>query len=472
MDSIMATTNLPVTHGRLVDFPDDPAACMRRLWNTHGEIAALEEAGQRIVFVFGPHYNHEVLSDTHRYHARFFPVRGPRNSAQRRLTCGILNMNGEEHKRHRRLVAGPFLKSSIVNYQRNISDLARSILWEWKPGQVRDISRDMNEYMLRVTSSLLFGFDVPELAYDIGRRTERWITLNHEVGMGAFIADPKFTDAYSRLLEQAESLEAVIRKMIELRRSSAPGNDVLSLLLQARDEAGTGMTDDELIGQSAVLFGAAHLTTAHSLTWGLFLLAQHPEVAADLVDELQGTLRGEPPTLEQMEQLPLLDRALKESMRVLPASAYSQRVTSEPLELGPFSLPKGTSVVFSPFMTHHLPDLFHEPERYMPQRWETLAAAPYAYMPFASGPRLCLGSALAMMTIKTTIPTILQRYRLSVVPGSKINGRVIATMLVPTAGMPMLVSPSWAPFTASPVEGNIHDLVDLQTTTRSRSQAA
>src|SRR4051812_18135670 len=87
---------LPITRGRLLDFSADPARCMRQLYRTHGEIAALEEDGQRVVFVFGPQYNHQVLSDTQRFHSRFFPVRGPRNSAQRRLTSGILTMNGDE----------------------------------------------------------------------------------------------------------------------------------------------------------------------------------------------------------------------------------------------------------------------------------------------------------------------------------------------------------------------------------------
>jgi cytochrome P450 len=452
---------LPVTHARLLDFAEAPAAWMQRLYQAHGDIAALEDQGQRIVFVFGPRYNHQILSDTHTFHARFAALRGPRNSAQRRLTSGLLSMNGEEHKRHRRLVAAPFQKTSLANYQHGLTDLAQSMVQEWKPGQVRDISRDMNQYMLRVTSNLLFGFDFSELAYEIGRHTERWMRMNHDLGMGAFVADTRITNSYDILLGQAEALEVAIRKMIELRRSSAPGQDVLSLLLQARDDEGRGMSDDELIGQAAVLFGAAHLTTAHTLTWALFLLCQHPRQAADLVDELDGALRGGCPSLEQVEHLPLLDRIVKEGMRILPASVYSQRISAEPVQLGPFSLPRGVPIIFSPFMTHRLPDLFPEPRRYLPQRWETLVLGPYAYLPFAAGPRLCLGATLAMMTIKTTLPTILQRYRLSVLPGATIDAKVISTMLTPTAGMPMLVSKASGPFTASEIRGNIHDLVDF-----------
>jgi cytochrome P450 len=454
--------SLPVTQGRLLDFSDNPFACMRRLYRTHGTIAALEEQGMRLVFVFGPQYNQQVLSDTRTYHSRFFAIRGPKNSSQRRLTCGLLSMNGEEHKRHRRLVMGPFQKKSIETYRDHLVELAEEMLRDWQPGQVRNIFRDMTQYMLRVTSSILFGFDLPELAYEIGRMIERWVAMNHELGMGAFISDPGITSAYSRLLELAEALEAKILAMITHRRSlNAPGNDVLSLLIRARDENGAGMTDAELIGQAAVLFGAAHLTTANSLTWNLFLLAQHPRVAADLVDELTGSLHGNAPTLEQIEQLPLLERVIKEGMRVLPASAYSQRINVEPVELGPFQLPKGTPIIFSQLITHHMPDLFHEPERFLPERWLEMTTSPYAYMPFAAGPRMCLGASLAMTTLKVTLPLIVQRFRLNVVPGAMINGAVRSTMLAPTNGMPMIVSDPTAPFAATPVQGNIHEMVEL-----------
>lgn len=167
-----STTDLPITHGKLLDFVADPAMWLRLLHQSHGEIAAFEEQGQRVIVVYGPRYNHQVLTDTNAFHARFFPLRGPRNSAQRRLTSGILSMNGDEHKRHRRLVAGPFQKTSVAKYQGALTDLAQRLVLDWNPGQERDIQCDMNQYMLRVTSSLLFGFDMDELAYEIGELTE------------------------------------------------------------------------------------------------------------------------------------------------------------------------------------------------------------------------------------------------------------------------------------------------------------
>jgi cytochrome P450 len=458
---------LPITFGTLLDFVRDPLLCMRRLYQDHGMVAALDDKGQRLVFVFGPEYTRQVLSDARLFQSRFFAIRGPRNSPQRHLTCGLLSMNGEEHKRHRRMVMGPLQKKSHTAYHPLLVTLADEMVREWRPGQVRDIFRDMTRHMLRVTSSVLFGLDLPELAYEIGHLTERWVAMNHEVGMGAFVADGKITSAYSRLLDVAGALEEKIRALIEHRRSStAPGQDLLSLLIRAHDETGAGMTDAELIGQAALLFGAAHLTTANTLTWTLFLLAQHPSIASALAAELAEVLDGSAPSLEQMDRLPLLDRVIKESMRILPASAYSQRVTAEPTDLGPLHLAKGTPVIFSQIITHHMPEIFSGPRQFRPDRWQTITPSPFAYFPFAAGPRMCVGAGLALVILKITLSVILQRYHLSVVPGASIDGKVHFTMFNPTSGMPMLILPPTAPFTCAPVAGNIHELVALESMPR------
>jgi cytochrome P450 len=454
--------SLPVTYGDLLDFPRDPLHCMRRLWRTHGDFAVLEQNGQRLAFAFGPEYCQRVLSDTRTFHSQFFAIRGPRNSPQRRLTCGILSMNGEEHKRHRRLIMGPFQKGALASHFDPLVRLAEQQGDDWQPGQVRDVFQDMTRYMLRVTSSLLFGCDMPQLAYEIGRLIERWVSMNHEVGMAAFVPDQKASSSYSDLLELAAALEEKTRAMIAFRRSRAPGADLLSGLLHAHDDAGVALTDDELIGQTTVIFGAAHLTTANTLTWTLFLLAQHPQTAEELADELATVLGGRAPTPEQLEQLPMLDRVLKESMRLLPASAYSQRVCAEPVALGPLQLPKGTPVIFSQVITHHMASLFADPERFQPERWRYIAPSPYAYFPFAAGPRMCIGAGLALMTLKITLAVLLQRHQLGVVPGAAVNARVHHTMLNPTSGMPMRVMRPGAPFVSVPVGGNIHDLVALE----------
>jgi cytochrome P450 len=481
---------LPISQVDFSEFSRDMLGGFRWLHEVHGPIAMIEEGGQRVVFLFSPEYNQQVLSDTERFHARFFTVRGPKNSSQRRCTCGLLAMNGEQHRRNRRVVKEPFSLRAIATYSDTILRMTNEMLDVWRPGQQLDMAEEMRQYMLRVTSRLLFGLDDPETAYRLGDMIARWVTLNQEVGVGALVPNEQFLNLYEDLLELAEVLEAEILAMIRRRRESGqPGADVLSILVRTHDEEG-GLSDEELVGQAAVLFGAAHMTTAHSLTWTLLLLAQHPSVMRRLWEELnaecgvrsaecgvgesdnpQSAVRASSPqaisnpkslgSLPKGEELSLLDRVIKESMRLLPASAYSQRINNEAVRLGPFDLPRGTGIVFTPLVTHHLPDIYAQPEKFLPDRWFTLRPSPYAYHPFGAGPRLCIGGPLATAVIRIALRQILTRYRLSVVLGSNIGVHVESTMLVPTTGLPMQIHAMDGAFTASPISGRIHELVEF-----------
>ncbi len=456
----LAMLNLPVSSGDLLKFPEDPVAYMRRLHNKHGDIACLEDREQRLFFVFSPEYNKQVLSDSKTYHSRFFAVRGGRRSAQRRVTSGLLSMNKGEHKQHRRMIAGPFQKMVLPTYHGIITDLTNRMLEEWEPGDTRDVNADMTKYMLRLTSALLFGVDEPEFAVRIGSMIEKWVHMNHETGMGALVADSTFLDRYDELLEMAEDLERDVKEMISLRReANRPPGDVLSLLIKAAEH--DPMVSEKLTGHITLLFGAAHLTTAHTFSWTLFLLAQHPEIMAELFAELEEHVDGLVPEQADIPKLSVLDRVLKESMRLLPASGYSQRVVDIPTQLGPFHLSRGSSVIFSQFITHHRPDLYRKPNQFLPDRWKTISPSPYEYLPFGAGPRMCIGAPLAIMELKTALVMILKRFRLTVEANSCVDGRIISTMLGPTSQIRMHIEPADAHFEAQPVYGSIHDLVDL-----------
>lgn len=460
----------PVSHVDLGEFSRDMIGGLMRLHAEHGPIAAIQDGTQRVVFLFHPEYNRQVLSDTQRFHARFFAIRGPKCSAQRRLTCGLLAMNGEQHRRNRRLVKEPFSLRAISGYGEVIGRLTQELLADWQHGQVRDMGDDIRRYMLRVTSALLFGLKDPEFAYQVGDMIGQWVALTHRVGAGALVPDQMFTDHYEELLAYAERLEVEIRRMIEMKRADrSDGHDLLSILVRAHDEQGL-INDEELVGQTSVIFSASHLTTAHSLSWTLFLLAQHPSVMGQLWQEIQSA--GSACPFSQMggacpdgsiggDAGTLIERVLKESMRVLPASAYSQRINVEAVQLGPLSLPRGTGIVFTPLITHRLEEFYDRPQQFTPDRWLTIKPSPYEYHPFGAGPRLCVGGPLAMAILRTALPTILNHCRLEVVPGSEITARIESTMLTPATPIPVRIHPPDGQFASSPVGGNIHDLVDL-----------
>ena len=469
------TDRIPVTDGRLEEFVSDPIACMRRLHREHGDLAMFRETSekqQQLVFIFSPELNHHVLSDSKTFHSQFFTLRGPRNSSQRHLTCGLLSMNGDEHKQQRRQVAGPFEKRSIAFHHDTVTSVTDQMLATWKPDSVVNMADEMTILMRKITSMILFGSDQLDLALEIGEMLDEWVEMNHQLGLAAFIPRDDFMPEYNRMLSYAEKLEGRILDLMKWRREAGTlGADLLSQLIRVHDTTG-GITNEQLVGHVALLFGAAHMTSAYSLGWTLFLLAQHPEVMTSLNHELQGGVYDEPLGAFDSAKGSLLDRVLRESMRLLPASSYSQRLNDVPVELGPFSLPRGTPIIFSSFVTHHRPDLYSQPDRFNPDRWLTISPTPYEYLPFGAGPRMCLGAPLAQFIIKTILPRVLKHNRLSVVPGAEVNGLVVSTMLNPISGIPMQIFKPDGRFATSPVVGNIHALVELPAAAHQRRAAA
>lgn len=453
----ITTAHIPEARVKLSEFPENMIGCMQRIHEQCGEIAAVREDGSTIVCVFDPKLIQQVLTESDKFHSHFFALRGGKKSSQRKLTNGLLTMNGGEHRQHRRMVMKPFSLPSIPAYDHIAERLTDEMLSTWKPGQQRDLDVELTNLMRRLTSAVLFGLDYPELSEEIGAATDRWVRLNHETGMAAHVSGG-FTDHYDELLALADDLEQRVRHLLELKRDSGDlGGDVLSLLMQAHGDE-ESINDSQLIGHITLLFGAAHLTSAHTLIWTLFLLAQSPSVMREVYQELQ---QSEPEDRIWDQKPSWGFRVLKESMRCLPASAYLQRFCSEPVTLGPYQLPKGTGVLFSQYMTHHRPEIYETPLEFRPERWESISPTPYEYFPFGAGPRMCIGAPMAMRSMGSVLPKILRKFRLTVVPGTQINANVISTMLAPTTSVRVTVSEPDGRFSASPITGSILHLVDL-----------
>ena len=457
---------MPLTRGRLMQFADDPIGCMKQLNRDHGDLAVLAENDQRLVFVFSPELNREVLSNSQVFESRFFAVRGNRNSSQRRVTSGLLSQNGTEHRDARRMMKDAFAKKILPGYHQTICQIACELTDSWHAGDTCDLNAEMVQFMLKMTAALLFGVDDAAFAYRLGALIDSWVHRNHEIGMGALVSSPQFAEGYDDLLRQAEELEQSVQEMFQSHRSSEHDRvNILSLLFQVQQSQGQ-LTDNQLTGHATLLFAAAHLTTAHTFSWTLFLLSQHPEVLQKLQAELRAKVAGDIPTLAELDGLAYLDAVIKESMRVLPASSYSQRVAVEPTSLGPVHLNPGTPVIFSQYITHHRSDIYVNADRFIPERWATITPSAYEYLPFGAGPRMCIGAPLAMAEIRTALTIMLKRFNFQIQPMSTINGHVISTMLGPTSTIPATLLPCGSLPESVPVYGSVHNLVQLPDATR------
>jgi cytochrome P450 len=198
-----------------------------------------------------------------------------------------------------------FHRRAVDGYCGAIAALTNRALASWQIGETRDIARDMRALALNVASAVLFGSSPEDRENRLGSLMERWIASCFSPGVWFFQWDLPVLP-FRRLLYLAEELEAEIRRMIHQQRQKDLGEDILSVLIRARNEDSQTMSEDELVGEISVVFAAAHETNTVALTWLLFLLSQHPKILSDLVDELEGELRGDAPRADQFDRLPLL----------------------------------------------------------------------------------------------------------------------------------------------------------------------
>jgi cytochrome P450 len=446
-------------------FVRDPIPVLRSLHERYGSIVAFANNPFRqwdprlYVMAFGPKYNEQILTDTETFRARGFVPQGPQGSAHQRVRFGLISMNGEQHRRHRALLMPAFHRRAVDGYRDAIAELTNRTVASWKIGERRDIAQDMRALALNVASAVLFGYHPDQPNSKLGGLIERWMASCFSPGVWFFQWNLHGLP-YRRLLGIAEQLENEVRLMIRQRRQEPLGDDILSVLIRACDGDSEAMTEDELVGEISVVFTAAHETNTVALTWTLFLLSQHPRILRDLVDELEGELHGDAPRVDHFDRLPLLERVIKESLRILPPVAWGTRAVDRTTPLGPFLLPKGSRVLYSQYVTHHSPDIYPNPRKFDPDRWLSFSPSAYAYIPFGGGPRLCIGYIFSMTLLRISLAIILQRFHLGLAPGTRIERKYQVTV-APKDGMPMIIYPKGCPVERAIPTGPIHDTVDL-----------
>lgn len=452
---------LPLIGGklRLIRLFSDPFTMLRDLYATYGEVVAIARNDRSFVFGFGPDANHHLLANPDVFQVgKTNVIRFQKDSAIERIfSHNLLAMNGAHHRQQRKLMQPAFHRQRIAGYNDDMIAVTQRMLDRWQPGQAIDLVVEMKQLTQRVAVKTLFGVDDDVELDRVGGLLRRTISLTTSP---LFFLLPLNIPGlpYHRIERMALELETYIRQVIARKRTQPPTGDVLATLMHVRDEDGAKLSDDELIGHAFALFVAGHETTSNALVSTLFLLHQHPGVAADLIDELDGTLHGAAPTLDQIGNLPLLERVIKESLRLLPPAIIGTRGAAEDTELGGYAIPRGTDVFYSEFITQRMPDLYAEPAQFKPERWATLDPSPYEYLPFSAGPHMCIGWAFAMQELRVVLALLLQRYRLALQPNARVD---LSVRMQAKHGLPMQVHRQDRQYRRVPVRGNIRELIDL-----------
>lgn len=363
------------------------------------------------------------------------------------LGKGLLTSEGETWKAHRRTMTPAFDQRSVAAYTEIMTGAAEELMGQWDvgaPNATVDMSIAMTEVTLQIISRTMFSSDSDDMAAIMERsfgdyQAQMRPNLLDFIGMPAWLAGLGRMNVAKRTLRE---FDTVIDRLIATRSRTLDSSpkDLLSRLIAARDEqTGAKMTAQEVRDNIITIFMAGHETTAMTMIWTWYLLSQHPAVEAKLHAELDAVLSGRAPIYEDLPRLTYSRMIIDESMRMYPPAHTIVRVALAEDLLCDRRIPKGATIIISPWLLHRHHKQWQEPGRFLPERFSAQNAAHrarFTYLPFGGGRRICIGAAFALAEATILLAAIARRYRFALSAGQCVEPRGLIT-LRPRHGMKM-----------------------------------
>jgi cytochrome P450 len=422
--------SLPQIGRGLIEFMQDTAS--------YGDVASFTIGATRNYLLSHPDYIREVLvSQRHKF------VKDPhdRRTLGRWMGQGLLTSEGVRHAEHRQIMQAAFQQKRLALYADIVVQTARQLVDSWTSGQTRDVHAEMMKLTLDVTARSLFGASVgAEQAMRIQRAVAHLQGIAISISKFGMLVPPwMLLPLHALFAKSTRVLDAAVMPIIRERQASGEDRgDLLSVL------AGTaGMTEREIRDECVTLFVAGQETTANGLAWVWYFLSRNPAVADRLYAEIERVLGGRPPTIADLPQLTYTTMVFREALRIRPpAWTLNKRTPIEDVDLGGYRIAKHSGIFIVPYVMHHHPRYFAEPERFDPDRFSPENQAsirPYTYLPFGAGDRTCIGSGFAMMEAPLIMATIAQRHTFQI-DGSRPVRPLPLITLAPRGGLPARIA--------------------------------
>lgn len=428
--------------GSLPDYQKDRLSLFKRVVAECGDVGGFHFGPYPLVLFNRPEHVHEILVD----HAEDFDKGDAIHNAFRSaIGDGIFTSEGEKHRRQRKLMAPSFQPRNITSYADDMVMYSEQIQQLWQDGEEIDVSRKMTDLTMSIIGKALFNADIFSETDELGWAMSTLLAHVGDALAHLFTIPLNWpTPRHQRVHKAIAILERRIGKMIEERRASQEErNDFLSILLNARNEDGTGMDDEQLRAETLTLFGAGHETTATTMAWAWYLLGTNPAVYKKVQDEVDSVLQGRSPTYKDLAKLPYSLQVVKEALRLYPPAYAIARRALHDVDIDGYRFHKEGIVAVAPYTIHRRSDYFPDPDRFNPDRFtsENEKKLPrYAYMPFGAGPRICIGNYFAMMEAHLILTTLAQRVIFELVPGQRVlPDPAISLTLRPRYGVRVLV---------------------------------
>ncbi len=388
-----------------------------------GKIAHYRLFGIHIVFLNDPEYVREMLVNQNSSFVRERTIR----RLKILLGEGLLTSDDPTHKRSRRIAAPAFHRQRINAYAGEMVRITAHTAERWHDGSTIDMNASMMSLSLEIVARTLFATEVDDDIREINEQTNQIMGIYNF--LIAFPNAERFLHwpipGLVKFRRARGKLDRVVNRIIATRKADGEDRqDLLSMLLLARDEDGSALSDEQLRDEVLTIFLAGYETTANALSWTWYLLATNPEVQERMYAEVAEVLANRPATLEDYPHLKYTTMVFAEGMRLYPPAWAMGRMSTEPVEMGGYRLPPGTHWFTSQYIIQRDERFFPDPLRFDPLRHteeEKAKRDKFAYFPFGGGQRQCIGEAFAWLEGVLLLATLAQRWRMEWIPGQPVD---------------------------------------------------
>lgn len=410
----------------------------------YGDIVYTKIGPLRSYMLLGPEYVYHVLVTNQKNYIKGIGY----NGLSLMIGRGLLTSDGDLWKRQRRLMSPHFTPMAVLDFSDMMVRTVAHMLDHWEKAGRENQPLDMDFEMMRLTMSIigqaLFSLDMGETPTEVGAALQEAFAFIPSRSLNPFVPMWLPLPAHRRFEHNLKLIDAFIYDQIAEGRRHPERENFLSVMLKVQDpETGQGMSDRQLRDEVITLFFAGFETTARTLTWGWYLLGKHPEVLRKLADEADRILSdGQPAGSADMDRLIYSRMVVDETLRIYPPTAMLARQNMDADEIGGYPIPPKSLVSLSPYVVHRHPDFWPDPERFDPERFkpELAAARPkFAFIPFAAGPRVCIGNSFALMEMVYAFAMAARRFNLTSVSDEEIPATFSGTIR-PTKTLYMRVS--------------------------------
>jgi len=430
--------------GSLPEFRKSMVQALMDGWREYGDVVRYRGPISLISIAHPDHVQYILRDNAANYHHADFEIK----KLQPTFRNGLVTSQGEFWARQRKMMQPTFHRERVDSFASMMADTTAATLERWRGFQDGNRPVDMRVEMQRLTLQILTNAVFSSDWAGEAEKIIQAVTIANEYTNKRLLSpvDPPEWAPLPSVREFAEVRQLVddlVYGLIAERRKSQPKDDILSLLLDARDDEGKGMSDLELHDELISLIFAGHETVSVCLTWTWYHLSKDPSVAQKVRDEVDETIGDRPPTLDDVRQLQYIWQVLQEALQMYPPIWVIPRTPLTVDEVDGYRLEPGDMLFISPYVVHRHTGFYDNPESFDPDRIareNTTNWHRYQYIPFGGGPRKCIGHEFAMLEMTIIVAMVTQLYRLDLVPGHPVDPKPMVT-LRPRYGMPMIITP-------------------------------